>query len=86
MPIDHKSLFWILYDILTIYQYVTGSKAHIAYFLKPLRAPVLSYNSSVSCKSEISLECEMIEKEAEYKSRVIKGSEQYEYYVKEGQE
>ena len=28
----------------------------------------------------------MIEKEAEYKSRVIKGSEQYEYYVKEGQE
>ena len=76
----------ILYDISTIYQYDRCSKAHIAYFLKPLRAPVLSYNSSVSCKSEMSLVCEMIEKEAEYKSRVIKGWERNENNVKTGQE
>ena len=83
MFVDHKVFFpEILYDILTIYQYDTGSTANIAYFLNPLRAPVLSYNWSVSSKSEISFVCEMIEKAAEYKSRIIKGSERHEYNVK----
>ena len=67
---------------MTIYQYDTGSIAHIAYFQKPLRTQVLSYNSSVSCKSGMSLLCYIIKKEAEYESIVVIGrSEQYEYNV-----
>ena len=42
-------------ELLTIYQYDTGSKAHIAYFLKILKAQMFSYNLSVSCKSGMSL-------------------------------
>ena len=49
MAIDNKvCLFEILYEFLTIYQYDTISKALINYSLKSLRAPVLSYNSTVS--------------------------------------
>ena len=52
MSIDHKIKFpEILYDFLTIYQYDTGRKAHIAYLLKLLIAEVQSYNSSVSLKN-----------------------------------
>ena len=51
MSIDHKVSFpEILYDFLTIYQYDTGSEAHIAYFQQILKAQMLSYNSSVSVK------------------------------------
>ena len=51
MSIDHKVSFSeILYDLLTMYQYDTGSKAHIAYYQKNLKAQMLSYNSSVSVK------------------------------------
>ena len=42
MSIDNKVFFPdILYDFLTIYQFDTGSKAHIAYFLKILQAQML---------------------------------------------
>ena len=72
MSIDNKVFFPdILYDFLTIYQYDTGSKAQIAYFLKILKAQMLSYNSSLSCKSEMSLMCKMKVKAAEYESKVI---------------
>ena len=72
MSIDYKVFFPdILYDFLTIYQYDTGSKAHIAYFLKNLKAQMLSYNSSVSCKTEMSLMCKMKVNETEYESKVI---------------
>ena len=58
MSMDYKVFFpEIIYDFLTIYQYDTGSKAHIAYFLKFFKAQMLSYNSSVSCKSGMSLVC-----------------------------
>ena len=75
MSIDHKVFCpEILYDFLNIYQYDTGSQAHIAYFLKFLKAQMLSYNSSVSCKIGMSLVCKMKVKEAEYESKVIGGS------------
>ena len=57
----------------------------IANFLKPLRAQVLSYNSSVSCNSEMSLVCKFKKKTAEYESRVINGLEHYESNVIVGQ-
>ena len=67
MSIDHKVPFpEILYYFLTIYQYDTGSKAHIDYLLKHLITEVIRYNSSVSFKSGMSLVCKMNKKEAEY--------------------
>ena len=70
MSIDHKVSFAeILYYLLTIYHNDTGSKAHIAYFLKILKAQMLSYNSS--CKGGMSLVCIMKVKEAEYENKVI---------------
>ena len=87
MFIDHKVSFpEILYDFLTIDQYDTGSKAHIASFLTILKAQMLSYYSSVSCKSRMSLVCNMKVKEAEYESKVIGGSKWNEYNVIEWQE
>ena len=75
MSIDHKVSFpEILYDFLTIYQYDTGSNGHIAYFQKVVKAQMLSYTSSVSCQSGLSLVCKMKVKEAEYDSKVIGGS------------
>ena len=82
MSIDHKVPFpEILYDFLTIYQYNTGRKAHIAYLLKLLIAEVLSYNSTVSFKSLISLVCKMNEKEVDYESKVIGSSHRNEYNI-----
>ena len=55
MAIDHKVSFpEILYIFLTPHQYDTSSKEHNAYFLKILKAQMLSYSSSVSCKSGLS--------------------------------
>ena len=71
---------------MTIYQYDTGSKAHIAYFQKVLKAQMLSYNSSVSCKSGLSLVCKMKVKDADYESKVIGESKWNEYNVIERQE
>ena len=82
MSIDHKVIFpEILYDCMTIYQYDTGRKTHIAYLLKLLIAEVLSYNSSVSFKNKISLLLKMKEKEADYKSKVIRESHRHEYNI-----
>ena len=82
MSIDHKVIFpGILYDFLTIYQYDTGRKAHIAYLLKLLIAELLSYNSSVSFKNGISLVCKMKEKETDYQSKVISGSHRNDYNI-----
>ena len=82
MSIDHKVIFpGILYDFLTIYQYDTGRKAHIAYLLKLLIAELLSYNSSVSFKNGISLVCKMKEKETDYQSKVISGSHRNVYNI-----
>ena len=62
MSRDHKVFFpEILYDFLTIYQYDTGPKGHIAYLLKQLIAEMLSFNSSVSFKSGMSLVCKIKE-------------------------
>ena len=70
MSLDHKVFLpKILYYFLTIYCNDTGSKAHIAYFLKFLKAQMLSYNSS--CKGRMSLVCIMNVTEAEYESKVI---------------
>ena len=82
MSIDHKIIFpEILYGFLTIYQYDTDRKAHIAYLLKLLIAEVLSYNSSVSFKNGISLVCKMKEKETDYKSKIIRGSHRNSYNI-----
>ena len=47
---------------------------------------MLSYNSSVSCKSEMSLVCKMKEKDVVYESKVIGGPERNEYNVIEKEE
>ena len=84
MSIDHKVSFpKILYNFLTIYHNDTGSKAHIAYFLKFVKAQMLSYNSS--CKGGMSLVCIIKVKVSEYKSKVIGKSKWNKYNVIEWQ-
>ena len=72
MSIDHKVSFpEILYDFLTIYQYDTGSKAHIAYFQKNFKSSNAQIQLECDCKSGLSLVCKMKVKVAEYESKVI---------------
>ena len=47
---------------------------------------MLSYNSSVSCKSGMNLVCKIKVKEAEYESKVIGRSKWNKYSVIEWQE
>ena len=47
---------------------------------------MLSYNSSVSCKSCMSLVFKIKHNEKEYESRVVTGSERHKYNVIEKQE
>ena len=80
MFIDHKFIFPEIFDdCLTIYQYYTRRKAHIAYLLKLLIAEMLSYNSIVCFKNGISLVVKMKEKETNYEIKVIRRSHQNEY-------